>query len=92
MNDFYEHIDEHNPEKESKVLILLDDMISDLIRNKICASGYRMVYLQKKKIHLLFAFITQFYSVVSKKKKKIRLNSTYYFTVKILILISKNCF
>lgn len=70
MNDFYEHIDEHNPEKESKVLILLDDMISDLIRNKICASGYRMVYLQKK-IHLLFSFITQFFSVVSKKKKKL---------------------
>ena len=55
MNDFYEHIDEHNPEKESKVLILLDDMISDLIRNKICASGFRMVYLQKKNISCLLS-------------------------------------
>ena len=68
MNDFYEHIDEHNPEKESKVLILLDDMISDLIRNKICASGYRMVYLQKKNTSLVCFHHTVLFCSFKKKK------------------------
>ena len=81
MNDFYEHIDEHNPEKESKVLILLDDMISDLIRNKISASGYRMVYLQKNTCLVCFHHTVLFCCF----KKKFRLNSTNYIIVKILI-------
>ena len=49
MSDFYEHADEYNPEKESKALILFDDMISDLISNKICTFGY-IVYLWKNLI------------------------------------------
>ena len=34
MNDVYKNIDEYNPYKENKILIVFDDMIADMINNK----------------------------------------------------------
>ena len=34
MHDVYKNIDEYNPNKENKILIVLDDMIADMIHNK----------------------------------------------------------
>ena len=34
MNDVYKNIDHYNPDKESKILIVLDYMIADMIENK----------------------------------------------------------
>ena len=35
MNDIYENIEEHNPNnKKSKMLIVFDDMIADMLSNK----------------------------------------------------------
>ena len=33
-NDIYKNIEEHNPNKKQKILILFDDMISDMLSNK----------------------------------------------------------
>ena len=45
MHDFYKNIDEHNPGKENKILIVFDDMIADMIHNKKLNSiGYRIIY------------------------------------------------
>ena len=33
--DVYKNIDEYNPDKENKVLIVFADMIADMIHNKI---------------------------------------------------------
>ena len=35
MCDVYENIDDYNPDKENKILIVFDDMIADIINNKI---------------------------------------------------------
>ena len=35
MQDVYKKIDEYNPDKENKVLIVFADMIADMIHNKI---------------------------------------------------------
>ena len=35
MHDVYKNIDEYNPYKEIKILIVFDDMIADMIHNKI---------------------------------------------------------
>ena len=45
MDDVYEDIDNYNPKRNKKVLILFDDMISDIMTNKKI-SGYsqRIVY------------------------------------------------
>ena len=34
MNDLYKHVDDYNPHKENKILIVFDDIIADLILNK----------------------------------------------------------
>ena len=34
MNDIYENIEVYNPDKERKILMALDDMIFDILRNK----------------------------------------------------------
>ena len=34
MQDVYKNIDEYNPDKENKILIVFDDMIADMINNK----------------------------------------------------------
>ena len=34
MQDIYKNIEEYNPGKERKVLIVFDDMIADMINNK----------------------------------------------------------
>ena len=34
MQDVYKNINQYNPNKENKVLIVLDDMIADMINNK----------------------------------------------------------
>ena len=34
MDDFYENIGEYNPNKKPKILIVFDDMISDMFSNK----------------------------------------------------------
>ena len=34
MQDVYKNIKEYNPDKENKVLMVFDDMITDMISNK----------------------------------------------------------
>ena len=34
MQDVYKTIKEYNPDKENKVLVVFDDMIADIIKNK----------------------------------------------------------
>ena len=34
MGDVYQDINDYNPNKENKILIIFDDMIADLINNK----------------------------------------------------------
>ena len=34
MDDIYKNIEENNPNKNSKILIVFDDMIADMLNNK----------------------------------------------------------
>ena len=34
MNDVYENIDDYNPKRKRKILIVFDDMIADIMTNK----------------------------------------------------------
>ena len=37
MDDVYENIDDYNPNRQRKTLILFDDMIADIVSNKKCS-------------------------------------------------------
>ena len=52
MQDVYKNIEDYNPRKNRKVLIVFDDMIADMIKNKklnaIVLFIYRIVYQRQK--------------------------------------------
>ena len=49
MHDVYKNIDECNPDKENKILIVFDDMIADMIRNKKTNSIVTKLFIRGRK-------------------------------------------
>ena len=80
MQDVHKNIDDYNPRKKRKVLIVFDDMIADMINNKKLDSIVTEVFIRGRKLNVSIAFITQSYFKVP---KNVRLNSTPFFIMKI---------
>ena len=80
MHDTYENIDDYNPDKENKILIVFDDMIADMINNKKLNSVVSELFIRGRKLNISLVFITQSYFKVS---KDVRLNTTHVFIAKI---------
>ena len=79
MHDVYKNIDQYNPDKENKILIVFDDMISDMIHNKKLDSIVTELFIRGKKLNISLAFITQSYFKVP---KDVRLSTTHFFIAK----------
>ena len=79
MDDIYKNIDEYNPNKKRKILIVFDDMIADMLSNKKHNPIVTELFIRERKLNIS-VFITQSYFAVP---KNIRLNSTHYFVMKI---------
>ena len=80
MQNVYKNIDEYNPGKNRKILIVFDDMIADTINNKKLNSIMTELFIRGKKLNISLVFITWSYFNVP---KDVRLNSTYFFIMKI---------
>ena len=80
MQDVYKNIDEYNPGKKRKILIVFDDMIADMINNKKLNSIVTELFIRGRKLNISLVFITQSYFRVPKNA---RLNSTHFFIMKI---------
>ena len=80
MDDVYEDIDNYNPKRNKKVLIVFDDMIADIMSNKKFQAIIKDLVIRCRKLNILLAFITQSYVSVPKDA---RLNTTHYFIIKI---------
>ena len=80
MHDVYKNIDEYNPDKENKILIVFDDMIADMIHNKKLNSIVTELFIRGRKLNISLDFITQSYFKVP---KDVRLNTTHFFIAKI---------
>ena len=80
MHDVYKNIDEYNPDKENKILIVFDDMIADMINNKKLNSIVTELFIRGRKLNISLVFITQSYFKVP---KNVRLNTTHFFITKI---------
>ena len=79
MHDVYKNIDEYNPDKENKILIVFDDMIADMIHNKKLDSVVTELFIRGRKLNIFLVFITQSYF---KTPKDVRLNTTHFFNAK----------
>ena len=72
MQDVYKNIEDYNPGKNRKVLIVFDDMIADLINNKKLDSKVTELFIRGRKLIISIVIITQSYFKVP---KDVRLNS-----------------
>ena len=54
MHDVYKNIDEYNPDKENKILIVFDDMIADMINNKKLNSIVTELFIRDRKLNISF--------------------------------------
>ena len=80
MDDIYENINDYNPCRKRKILIVFDYMIADIMSNKKFQSIIKESFIKCRKLNISLVFITQSYSSVP---KKVRLNSTRYLIMKI---------
>ena len=80
MCDVYKKINYYNPDKENKILIVFDDMISDMIHNKKLNSIVTKLFIRGRKLNISVVFITQSYFKVP---KVVGLNTAHFFISKI---------
>ena len=80
MHDIYKNIDDYNPDKENKILIVFDDMIADMIHNKKLNSIVTELFIRGRKLNISLVFITQSYFKIP---KDVRLNTSHIFIAKI---------
>ena len=80
MKDVYKNIEDYNPTKKRKVLIIFDDMLVDMINNNKLNPIVTELFIRGRKLNISIVFITQSYFKVP---KDVRLNSTHFFVMKI---------
>ena len=80
MQDVYKNIEDYNPIKKRKVLIVFDDMIADMINNNKLNPIVTELFIRGRKLNISIIFIMQSYFKVP---NDVRLNSTHFFIMKI---------
>ena len=80
MDDVYENINDYNPIRKIKKLIVFDYMIADIMGNKKFEVIIKELFIRCRKLNISLVFVTQSYFSVS---KDVRLNTTHYFIMKI---------
>ena len=58
MHDVDKNIDNYNPDKEKKILIVFDDMIADMIHNKKLNSIVTELLVRGRQLNIYLVFIT----------------------------------
>ena len=80
MKDVYKNIENYNPGKKRKILIVFDEMIVDMINNKKRNPVVTELFIRGRKLNISILFITKSYFKVP---KDYRLNSTHFFITRI---------
>ena len=75
IHDVYKNINYYSPDKENKILIIIDDMIADMINNKKLNLIVTELFIRGRKLNISLVFITQSYFKVP---KDVRLNTTHF--------------
>ena len=75
----YKNIDEYNSDKENKILIVFDDMIADMIHNKMLNSIVTELFIRGRKLNISFVSITQSYFKVP---NDVSLNTSHFLSQK----------
>ena len=79
IDDVYENLEDFNPAKKGRVLIVFADMIVDMESNKKLSPIVTELFLREIKLNTSLVFISLSYFKVP---KTIRLNAIHYFIMK----------
>ena len=79
-DDVFSNIDDHNPKRKRKILIVFDDMIVDVTTNKRFEAITKELFTRCRKLNISLVFIPQPYFSVPKEARS---NSTHYLIMKI---------
>ena len=80
MDDIYKDIEEDNLNKKCKILIVFDNMIANMLRNKKLNPTVTELFIRVTKLNISLICITHSYFAVP---KYIRLNCAQYCIMKI---------
>ena len=80
MEDVPKNIEEYNPEKKRKILIMFDDMIADLTDKKKLNPAVTELFIRGRELNISIVFIIQSYFKVT---KEVVLSTTHFFIMKI---------
>ena len=80
MDKAYRNIDDYNPKRSRKFLIVFDDMIADISTNKNFQAIIKDLFFRCSKLSISLVFTMQFYFSVP---KEFILNCTHYLIMKI---------
>ena len=57
MDDVYNNIDDYNPKRKRKILIVFDDMVADFMTNKIFQAIIKELFIRCRKLNISLVFI-----------------------------------
>ena len=58
MDAIYKNIEEYNPNKNRKILIVFDDIIADILTNKKLNTVVTELFIRGRKLNISLVFIT----------------------------------
>ena len=79
IDDVYNNIDDSNPKRKRKILIVFNDMIADIMTTKRFQAIIKELFIRCRKLNVSLVFIIQSYFSVP---KEVRLNLTNYLGMK----------
>ena len=59
IDDVYNNIDDYNPKRKRKILIVFADMIGDIMTNKRFQAMIKKLFIRSRKLNISPVFITQ---------------------------------
>ena len=66
MKNIYENINDYNPNRKRKILIVFDYMIADIMTNKKIQAIIKELFIRSRNLNISLVFITQSYLSVQK--------------------------
>ena len=64
MDDIYKNIEEYNPDKKRKILIVFDNMIADMLSNKELNPVVTELFIRVRKLKISLAFILLYQKIL----------------------------
>ena len=80
MDDIYHDINDYNKKRKRKILIVIDDMISQVMSNKKAQQVLKELFIRCRKLNISHCFLIQSYFSVP---KDVKLNCTHYVIFKL---------